>query len=123
VPAIDTHDHLWPFDRLPGYVETAEGKGMNLAGLWRNAQHPMAFAQPRFGHQVEVLEHVEAQSFLAAVIWPWPGRPVQIVDLVNVRRKAATVVVRITGRRPTPQEAGDRGVGPQDPGALLGDVA
>ncbi|MCI0685389.1 MAG: amidohydrolase [Gemmataceae bacterium] len=37
VPAIDTHDHLWPFDKLPGYVETAEGKGMNLAGLWRNS--------------------------------------------------------------------------------------
>ena len=34
VPAIDTHDHLWPFDRLPGYVETDRGRGMNLAGLW-----------------------------------------------------------------------------------------
>ena len=21
VPAIDTHDHLWPFDKLPGYVD------------------------------------------------------------------------------------------------------
>src|SRR5262245_3103455 len=37
VPAIDTHDHLWPFDKLPGYVETAQGKGMNLAGLWHNS--------------------------------------------------------------------------------------
>ena len=37
VPAIDTHDHLWPFDKLPGYVETEMGKGMNLAGLWRNS--------------------------------------------------------------------------------------
>ena len=37
VPAIDTHDHLWPFDKLPGYVETEHGKGMNLAGLWRNS--------------------------------------------------------------------------------------
>jgi uncharacterized protein len=37
VPAIDTHDHLWPFDRLPGLVETARGKGMNLASLWRNS--------------------------------------------------------------------------------------
>ena len=37
VPAIDTHDHLWPFDKLPGYVETENGKGMNLAGLWRNS--------------------------------------------------------------------------------------
>src|SRR6516164_5475745 len=37
VPAIDTHDHLWPFDKLPGYVKTENGKGMNLAGLWRNS--------------------------------------------------------------------------------------
>jgi hypothetical protein len=35
VPAIDTHDHLWPFDRLPGVVATEHGRGMNLAGLWR----------------------------------------------------------------------------------------
>jgi hypothetical protein len=40
VAAIDTHDHLWPFDRLPGYVETPRGKGMNLAGLWRNSYFP-----------------------------------------------------------------------------------
>src|SRR5262249_57509986 len=40
VPAIDTHDHLWPFDRLPGYVETSRGRGMNLAGLWRNSYFP-----------------------------------------------------------------------------------
>jgi hypothetical protein len=37
VPAIDTHDHLWPFDKLPGYVVTADGKGMNLAGLWQSS--------------------------------------------------------------------------------------
>jgi predicted TIM-barrel fold metal-dependent hydrolase len=37
IPAIDTHDHLWPFDKLPGYVETEHGRGMNLAGLWRNS--------------------------------------------------------------------------------------
>jgi hypothetical protein len=37
VPAIDTHDHLWPFQRLPGYVETDQGRGMTLAGLWRNS--------------------------------------------------------------------------------------
>src|SRR6516225_5504669 len=37
IPAIDTHDHLGPFDRLPGLVETERGKGMNLAGLWRNS--------------------------------------------------------------------------------------
>jgi predicted TIM-barrel fold metal-dependent hydrolase len=45
VPAIDTHDHLWPFDRLPGYVETERGRGMNLASLWRNSYfagvHPL----------------------------------------------------------------------------------
>ena len=38
-PAIDTHDHLWPFDRLPGMVETDRGKGMNLSGLWRNSYY------------------------------------------------------------------------------------
>ncbi|HEY6169446.1 MAG TPA: amidohydrolase family protein [Verrucomicrobiae bacterium] len=37
VPAIDTHDHLFPFEILPGYVETERGHGMNLAGLWRNS--------------------------------------------------------------------------------------
>lgn len=37
IPAIDTHDHLWPFERLPGLVETDRGRGMNLAGLWRNS--------------------------------------------------------------------------------------
>jgi uncharacterized protein len=35
IPAIDTHDHLQPFDELPGYVETSRGRGMNLFGLWR----------------------------------------------------------------------------------------
>jgi uncharacterized protein len=40
IAAIDTHDHLWPFDRLPGYVETPRGKGMNLAGLWRSSYFP-----------------------------------------------------------------------------------
>jgi predicted TIM-barrel fold metal-dependent hydrolase len=34
VPAIDTHDHLWPFDRLPAYVETEQGKSMTLYGVW-----------------------------------------------------------------------------------------
>ncbi len=33
VPAIDTHDHLWPFESLPGWVETDHGRGMNLASL------------------------------------------------------------------------------------------
>src|SRR5437879_548904 len=37
IPAIDTHDHLWPFDKLPGYVDTDHGRGMNLAGLWHNS--------------------------------------------------------------------------------------
>jgi hypothetical protein len=50
VPAIDTHDHLWPFDKLPGYVETEHGRGMNLAGLWRNSyytwNHPLTGWQP-----------------------------------------------------------------------------
>jgi len=40
IPAIDTHDHLFPFEQLPGYVETEMGKGMNLAGLWRSSYLP-----------------------------------------------------------------------------------
>lgn len=50
IPAIDTHDHLWPFDKLPGYVETDKGRGMNLAGLWRNSyytwNHPLTPWKP-----------------------------------------------------------------------------
>src|SRR6476646_870605 len=50
VPAIDTHDHLWPFDKLPGYVETERGRGMNLASLWRNSYytwvHPLTPWKP-----------------------------------------------------------------------------
>jgi hypothetical protein len=40
VPAIDTHDHLWPFDKLPGLVETDRGRGMNLASLCGTATTP-----------------------------------------------------------------------------------
>src|SRR6266404_4028193 len=50
VAAIDTHDHLWPFDKLPGYVETEHGRGMNLASIWRNSyytwNHPLTPWQP-----------------------------------------------------------------------------
>jgi hypothetical protein len=34
VPSIDMHEHLRAFDQLPGYVETGQGRGMNLYGLW-----------------------------------------------------------------------------------------
>jgi predicted TIM-barrel fold metal-dependent hydrolase len=51
VPAIDTHDHLWPFESLPGYVETDRGRGMNLASLWRNSYYtwfnPLTRWEPR----------------------------------------------------------------------------
>jgi len=40
VPAIDTHDHLWPFARLPGLMETDRGRGMTLSGLWRSSYYP-----------------------------------------------------------------------------------
>ncbi len=50
IPAIDTHDHLWPFARLPGLVETERGKGMNLAGLWHSSYftgvHPLTAWKP-----------------------------------------------------------------------------
>jgi predicted TIM-barrel fold metal-dependent hydrolase len=39
IPAIDTHDHLWPFDRLPGRVETERGMGLNLYSLWRSSYY------------------------------------------------------------------------------------
>ena len=38
VAAIDTHDHLWEFDQLPGLRETADGeKVMNIASIWQNS--------------------------------------------------------------------------------------
>ncbi|WP_165225427.1 amidohydrolase family protein [Aquisphaera insulae] len=40
VRAIDTHDHLWPFDRLPGLMETDRGRGMTLFGLWERSYYP-----------------------------------------------------------------------------------
>ncbi|MHC5538103.1 amidohydrolase family protein [Singulisphaera rosea] len=40
VPAIDTHDHLWPFDRLPGLIDTDKGRGMTLYGLWQASYIP-----------------------------------------------------------------------------------
>jgi predicted TIM-barrel fold metal-dependent hydrolase len=50
LPGIDTHDHLWPFEKLPGFVETEHGRGMNLAGLWRNSyytwNHPLTPWKP-----------------------------------------------------------------------------
>jgi hypothetical protein len=39
IPAIDTHDHLLPFDRLLARRETDRGKGVNLAGLWQNSYY------------------------------------------------------------------------------------
>ena len=39
VPAIDTHDHLWPFDILPGRSQTERGYGVTLAGLWQNSYY------------------------------------------------------------------------------------
>ncbi|MGI0134321.1 MAG: hypothetical protein ACREBW_05130, partial [Candidatus Micrarchaeaceae archaeon] len=35
IPSIDTHEHLRAFDQLSDYVDTDEGHGMNLYGLWR----------------------------------------------------------------------------------------
>ncbi|MBI2431257.1 MAG: amidohydrolase family protein [Candidatus Hydrogenedentes bacterium] len=40
VRAIDTHDHLRPFELLGGVRETDHGKGMNLAGLWADSYFP-----------------------------------------------------------------------------------
>jgi hypothetical protein len=40
VTAIDSHDHLRPFDVLEGYVETDRGRGMNLYSLWNTSYYP-----------------------------------------------------------------------------------
>lgn len=39
VPAIDTHEHLWPYEQTPGFVETDRGKGLNLASVWRSSYY------------------------------------------------------------------------------------
>ncbi len=38
-PAIDTHDHLPPFDLIQGRVETERGFGMNLRSLWQSSYY------------------------------------------------------------------------------------
>jgi len=38
-PAIDTHDHLPPFDRIAGRVETPSGRGMTLHSLWQSSYY------------------------------------------------------------------------------------
>ena len=40
ISVVDTHDHLRPFDRLPGPMETDRGRGMTLHGLWRTGYFP-----------------------------------------------------------------------------------
>ena len=40
VPAIDTHDHLKPFDILQGTVQTPDGPGMTLFSLWNSSYLP-----------------------------------------------------------------------------------
>lgn len=40
VPAIDTHDHLFPFDRLPAREKTPDGEQVNLCSIWRNSYLP-----------------------------------------------------------------------------------
>lgn len=39
VPAIDTHDHLRPFDQIPFRDETDRGPGMTLHGIWRGSYY------------------------------------------------------------------------------------
>ncbi len=39
VPAIDTHDHLPPFDIISGRRETERGFGMNLHSLWQSSYY------------------------------------------------------------------------------------
>src|SRR5688572_26112905 len=38
-PAIDTHDHIPPFDLIRGRVETERGRGMTLHSLWQSSYY------------------------------------------------------------------------------------
>jgi len=40
VPAIDTHDHLRPFDQIPFRDATDRGKGLTLRGVWQGSYYP-----------------------------------------------------------------------------------
>jgi predicted TIM-barrel fold metal-dependent hydrolase len=40
VPAIDTHDHLRPFDQLPNLDETDRGRGMTLHSIFAGSYYP-----------------------------------------------------------------------------------
>jgi predicted TIM-barrel fold metal-dependent hydrolase len=50
IPAIDTHDHLWPFQRLSTGTERKSVDAMNLYTLWKNSYYtscnPLAKRQP-----------------------------------------------------------------------------
>ena len=39
VPAIDTHDHLMPFEQIRGRVQTERGFGMSLYSLWQSSYY------------------------------------------------------------------------------------
>src|SRR5262245_32893788 len=39
VRAIDTHDHLRPFDEIPGRDMTERGPGMTLHGVWAGSYY------------------------------------------------------------------------------------
>ncbi len=39
IPAIDTHDHLWPFKKLSQMAPTSQGPGVNLPALWQNSYY------------------------------------------------------------------------------------
>jgi len=39
VPAIDTHDHIPPFELIGGRVETDQGRGMTLHSLWQSSYY------------------------------------------------------------------------------------
>ena len=75
IPAIDTHDHLWPFEILPGRVETKAGNGLNLSSIWRNSYLSWINPAPAFNQKTGIdgwwrrvenertFENVRATSF------------------------------------------------------------
>jgi len=46
LPVIDTHDHLPPFDRIFGRIETEQGRGLTLFGVLTNGYLPQVASIP-----------------------------------------------------------------------------
>lgn len=82
VPAIDTHDHLGPFEKFPGYQQTKDGKVINLASIWRNSYLPLQIhtghARIQGSNPMLLLDMIAANPETQFVLlhggFPWWGK-------------------------------------------------